>query len=158
MDILRKDVDIFKHLLIFFNISSSLTLVDKSLSRLKTSFTNLTWYEPWKILLWDVWARTSLLIETFSKCGKNSINHDKICDIEPCFQCLICNKNFKSMKLLKRHQICHSNNFYKCVQCNQLFKRKSDMRKHSLVHDNDSEKFKCIICGKYLRRKKDLGS
>ena len=36
MDILRKDVDIFKHLLIFFNISSSLKLVDKSLSRLKT--------------------------------------------------------------------------------------------------------------------------
>ena len=37
MDILKKDVDIFIHIHIFFNISTSLNLVLKSLSRLKSS-------------------------------------------------------------------------------------------------------------------------
>ena len=35
------------------------------------------------------------------QCGKSAQDHDKLCHIKPCFQCVLCDMKFKSMKILK---------------------------------------------------------
>ena len=106
----------------------------------------------------DKTMATQYLIPWFcDKCGKGIDNHNKLCSMTPIYQCSICEKNFKKMYLLKRHQICHSDKFFKCSKCIQKFKRKADLKKHLEIHSDSQTVFQCNICTKILKRKKDLG-
>ncbi|XP_070497897.1 zinc finger protein 429-like [Chironomus tepperi] len=73
------------------------------------------------------------------------------------FQCKICDKQFKSKKLLSTHEKIHNKQF-KCEICDKMFKVNSELNSHKkTIHENPGS-FECEICGKKFNRADHLKS
>ena len=65
------------------------------------------------------------------------------------FDCDICNKSFGYNKDLNRHKrTVHCEPEYQCLECNKFFKTPRLLNTHSLVHKEDKESFTCQVCDK----------
>lgn len=62
-------------------------------------------------------------------------------------KCEICQKNFCSLKNLRKHIKLHSSNRdYICNICYKTYKRSDHLSRHLLIHQKDSNIFQCPYC------------
>ena len=96
--------------------------------------------------------------DDFSNSQANQINNssDEIPEIVPekKYDCLLCGKNFTSLKNYNLHiQRSHTKEkTFKCQLCNKSFKYSSDLLKHNVIH-TDVKLFHCNFCDKKFRTK-----
>ena len=86
------------------------------------------------------------------KCGLTIEEHTNSCEIPVIYECLKCEKAFKSFVLLKNHQTCHSETKYECDVCGNKFKRKADEKRHRNIHKQTVLVFQCSYCEKQFRQ------
>lgn len=75
------------------------------------------------------------------------------CNTNKLFQCVVCNKNFHSTSLLKKHQmLVHVVNFEfpsnKCTVCSAVFLNADAMKRHMKRRHGKLTKYLCDFCGK----------
>ena len=72
-------------------------------------------------------------------------------------QCSFCNKTFRDMCDLKRHEAAvHLNKReYKCTECDKAFNLKSVLTKHMKTHTTET-RLQCAVCNKVFIRRRDL--
>ncbi|XP_005094870.1 zinc finger protein 184 [Aplysia californica] len=68
----------------------------------------------------------------------------------PCFKCVQCGLNFKTLSLFKRHKYSHKGkNSFICTLCKASFSSHSNLIRHRKTeHDKRDDKFSCPTCGK----------
>ena len=69
------------------------------------------------------------------------------------FKCKDCDKIFKRMTDLRKHEAVHKDHNYECKECAKKFKRKADMQRHEISH---SVNFQCNFCSSSFTQKKHL--
>uniref|UniRef100_A0A336LXH2 CSON004477 protein n=1 Tax=Culicoides sonorensis TaxID=179676 RepID=A0A336LXH2_CULSO len=73
------------------------------------------------------------------------------------FQCTLCEKFYKTKKILKQHMEIHNKREMSCEFCNKIFYRERNLKTHiKLVHLNREKSRPCHICGKAFTHKKSL--
>ena len=63
------------------------------------------------------------------------------------FSCQLCNKNFKSAKILHVHEKTHGDKIYNCYICYKIYKNKAKLNEHLKTHVSDNT---CIVCSKKI--------
>lgn len=95
----------------------------------------------------------------FEATFKNSfIQHTRIHTNEKPFECIHCDKSFKTSSQLKSHKRIHTGETpYKCEICGKKFKTGGNLESHMVVH-SDTRPFKCPRegCCQSFKRKKTL--
>ena len=92
-------------------------------------------------------------------CGEilPSSTHNKDCKVNIKFECLECNKKFKTYKYLQQHKIIHDKTYFQCQFCDKKLKTKRNLERHFLFLHSTPEKYHvCEICDDKFLRLSDL--
>jgi KRAB domain-containing zinc finger protein len=71
------------------------------------------------------------------------------------YECLFCDKKFKTKREVTIHEKIHDKKF-KCTLCTKKFAQKAQLDYHLKVHENPNQ-FRCTICEKTFSFKSGLG-
>ena len=88
---------------------------------------------------------------------QNLTHHQKVHNGEKLFPCHICGKSYQTKEYLSIHTRIHTGEKpYFCEQCGKSFSDPSSFKAHKKQHTDLNTSFPCSICGKVLKREKNL--
>ena len=102
-------------------------------------------------------VRCPQCVNTFSTTHGLNRHYKLVHHGEKQFPCHICGKEYQTKPYLAIHMRIHTGEKpYFCENCGKSFSDPSSYKVHEMQHTYPNQSFSCTICGKYLKREKNL--